>query len=50
MEDTSWYNQDPLGIKTLNEAGRFLKLNMHCGHDLFSMDEAEELFPYTLML
>ena len=33
MEDTDWYKNDALGLKTLEEDGRILKLHMEGGHD-----------------
>jgi len=44
MEETSWYKSDNLGIKTLNDNGRFIRLHMPGDHDGFSMDEARDMF------
>ena len=50
MEDTQWYQMDYLGVRTLDTNGRFLKLHMPGDHDMFSMLEAEEMFPKAMML
>jgi ribosomal 30S subunit maturation factor RimM len=50
LEDTEWYIDDVLGLRYLDEQGRFIKLHMPGDHDLFSMQEADEMFPSALML
>jgi len=50
LEETSWYKSDNLGLKTLNDNDRFIRLHMPGDHDKFSMDEAKEMFVPVLNL
>lgn len=40
MHESEWYENDNLGLKTLNEANRVHFLHMPGGHDKFSVLEA----------
>lgn len=44
MVDSDWYQNDNLGLKTLNEANRINLLHMPGGHDKFSVSEARIMF------
>jgi hypothetical protein len=50
MEQSDWYLDDNLGLKTLNEAGRVKLLHMPGDHDGFSLDEATSMFVPALNL
>jgi hypothetical protein len=50
MEETPWYQNDNLGLKTLKEANRVRFLHMPGGHDKFSVLEAREMFVPALKL
>ena len=50
MVDTLWYQNDNLGLKTLNEANRVRFLHMPGGYDKFSVLEAQEMFIPALKL
>lgn len=50
MENSDWYKNDNLGLKTLREAERVKFLHMPGGHDKFSILEAQIMFVPALNL
>jgi hypothetical protein len=50
MENSDWYNNDNLGLKTLRKADRVKFLHMPGGHDKFSVLEAQIMFVPALNL
>jgi hypothetical protein len=48
LEQTEWFEKDFLGLKTLEDEGRVLKLHLPGGHDWFSMDDVRKTFAPAL--
>lgn len=50
LEQTEWFKQDYLGLKTLEDEHRVLKLHLGGGHDEFSPEDVKKTFAPALML
>ena len=48
MEDSEWYKNDRLGLKTLNEDGRLLQLHLSGKHDWLIMEDAADVIAKAL--
>ena len=44
MENMTWYKQDNLGLRTLNEKGKITKVTLNEKHVAFTGEDVDKLF------